>query len=225
MSAYQHQLVDDVICQGHLQKIVCVGRNYAAHAKELNNPVESSPLLFIKPATAAVPMAGRFSIPKDRGAVHHELELAVLIGAPLTSADDSAVESAIAGIGLAYDLTLRDLQGELKQKSHPWERAKAFDGACPLSAFISAKGLDLQSLHLTLQRNGELQQSGATADMLFPALDLIATMSQSFTLLPGDVVLTGTPAGVGPLLAGDELVARLLDAQKRELLTVQSTVI
>lgn len=224
MSVYQHQLEEGVICSGSLQKIVCVGRNYAAHARELNNPVESSPLLFIKPATAAVPMAGGFSIPKDRGVVHHELELAVLINAPLANAEPGEVTKAIAGIGLAYDLTLRELQDQLKQKSHPWERAKAFDGACPLSPFISAAGVDLQSLRLELQRNSEIQQAGATADMLFPVVELVAEMSRSFSLLPGDVVLTGTPAGVGPLQMGDQLVARLIDAQQRDLLVVESIV-
>lgn len=224
MAGYRHQLAPEVTCDGSLQKIVCVGRNYAAHARELNNPLESSPLLFLKPATAAVAMAGSFSIPAGFGAVHHELELAILIGRPLTAVAKEAVPAAIAGLGLAFDLTLRDIQDELKQKAHPWERAKAFDGACPLSPFISPQGLNLQSLSLELQRNGEVRQSGTTADMLFPVAELIATMSQSFTLLPGDVVLTGTPAGVGPLRSGDELVATLKDAEGETLLAVASQV-
>ena len=222
---YQHQLASDVSCPSALGKIVCVGRNYAAHAKELNNPVEGTPLLFLKPATAAVAMAGEIGIPKGLGSVHHELELAVLIGKPLTATNAEEARSAIAGIGLAYDLTLRDVQDELKRKGHPWERAKAFDGACPLSEFVSPAGIDLQALRLELRRNGEVQQSGSTADMLFPVLDLIASASEVFTLLPGDVVLTGTPAGVGPLMVGDQLIAVLADTHGRELLSVASQVI
>lgn len=208
---YRHELDAVIHCPTQVGKIVCVGRNYVEHARELNNPVESSPLLFIKPATAAVPMTPSFSIPKNAGAVHHELEMAVLIGSRLSGVKADDIEQGIAGIGLAFDLTLRELQTELKQKSHPWERAKAFDGACPLSRFISAVGVDLQSIPLTLIRNGHLQQQGNTADMLFPVVSLIAGISQSFTLLPGDVVLTGTPAGVGPLEQGDRLTAILGD--------------
>lgn len=206
---YRHQLDASIQCQTEPGKIVCVGRNYAEHARELNNPVESSPLLFIKPATAAVAMAPAFSIPQGLGEVHHELEMALLIGAPLTAANSDTAQAAIIGVGLALDLTLRELQSQLKQKSHPWERAKAFDGACPLSAFVPTQDLDLQAQELVLMRNGEPQQRGNTADMLFPVAALLAEMSRWFTLLPGDVVLTGTPAGVGPLLPGDELSMRL----------------
>lgn len=217
---YQHQFVDAIRCTTRLDKIVCVGRNYAEHARELNNPVETAPLLFIKPSTAAVPMAPSFRIPRGRGRVHHELEMAVLIGEPLTDAPRQQVVQAIVGVGLALDLTLRDLQAELKQRSHPWERAKAFDGACPLSPFVSSRGIDLQALDIRLKCNGHLQQRGNTGDMLFAVVDLVAEISRTFTLLPGDVVLTGTPAGVGPLQAGDRLEASLND-----LLVVESQVI
>lgn len=216
---YRHELDTGIDCPTTVGKIVCVGRNYAEHARELDNPVESSPLLFIKPATAAVPMAPSFGIPRQCGAVHHELEMAVLIGTPLCCAKMDAVLPGIAGIGLAFDLTLRDVQARLKEKSHPWERAKAFDGACPLSRFVSAGGIDLQALPLTLIRNGQLRQQGSTAGMLFPVVGLIAEISQTFTLLPGDVVLTGTPAGVGPLEVGDRLTATLGD-----LVTVETEV-
>lgn len=193
-------------------KIVCVGRNYAEHAKELNNPVPSSPILFIKPADAALPMAPSFGIPQDRGSVHHELEIAILIGGRLCSASEAEVAAAIAGVGLGLDLTLRDVQATLKEKGHPWEIAKAFDGACPLSDFIAAdKVSDWTQIPLSLTRNGKLQQQGSSADMLFPVLPLIAHMSRIFTLNPGDVIMTGTPAGVGPLQSGDELQATLAD--------------
>ncbi|MDK2778419.1 MAG: fumarylacetoacetate hydrolase family protein [Pseudomonadota bacterium] len=191
-------------------KIVCVGRNYAEHAKELNNPVPSAPILFIKPADAAVALAPSFAIPADQGSVHHELEIAVLIGSRLRAADEHEVAAAIAGVGLGLDLTLRDVQARLKEKGHPWEVAKAFDGACPLTEFLRAdKVADWQAIALQLTRNGDRQQQGNSGDMLFPVLPLIAHMSRIFTLNPGDVIMTGTPAGVGPLQSGDELSLQL----------------
>tara|TARA_B110000438_G_C15647880_1_gene578252 strand:- start:197 stop:868 length:672 start_codon:yes stop_codon:yes gene_type:complete len=205
-------ILDQQIFSHALGKIVCVGRNYAAHAKELNNPIPSSPILFIKPASSAVPFATDFSIPKDQGSVHHELEIAILIGSTLSHADTEQVAASIAGIGLGLDLTLRDVQDQLKEKGHPWERAKSFDGACPLTEFVSVSLVspdDWQSIALRLKKNGQLQQQGSSADMLFPILPLIAHMSEHFSLQPGDVILTGTPAGVGPLAVGDSLLAEL----------------
>lgn len=220
-------ILDQEIYAHELGKIVCVGRNYAAHAKELNNPIPKEPILFIKPASSAVKVAPEFSIPQDRGSVHHELEIAILIGASLTNASEDQVADAIAGIGLGLDLTLRDVQAQLKEKGHPWERAKSFDGACPLTNFVSVnlpENSDWQALGLTLTRNGQLQQQGSSADMLFSILPLIAHMSQHFSLQPGDVILTGTPAGVGPLEIGDSLVSELSLGNK-VLLTSESTVI
>jgi 2-keto-4-pentenoate hydratase/2-oxohepta-3-ene-1,7-dioic acid hydratase in catechol pathway len=208
---YRHQFSNGKSFEPSLSKIVCVGRNYAEHARELNNPIPRQALLFIKPATAAVSLAQPLLIPHDRGECHHELELSILIGSPLTRANEQQCLSAIAGIGLGIDLTLRDVQTELKAKGQPWERAKAFDGSCPLSAFIELDGHNLQELELTLWRNGELQQQGNTCDMLFPVASLLAEISHTFSLLPGDVVMTGTPAGVGPLCCGDELLATLDD--------------
>ena len=193
-------------------KIVCVGRNYAAHAAELNNPVPDAPVLFIKPADAACSAADPVVIPSDQGAVHHELEIAVLIGQRLCHATTEQVEGAIAGLGLGLDLTLRDIQSGLKEKGLPWERAKAFDGACPLTSFVSASEVrDWRDLSFSLTRNGEQQQVGHSADMLNPVLPLIAHMSSQFTLNPGDIIMTGTPAGVGPLVAGDQLTLTLED--------------
>ncbi|MGK0500936.1 MAG: 2-keto-4-pentenoate hydratase/2-oxohepta-3-ene-1,7-dioic acid hydratase in catechol pathway [Oceanicoccus sp.] len=217
---YQHYFIDDIDCTKQLGKIVCVGRNYADHAKELNNPIPKQPLLFIKPASAAVALDQPIVIPSHQGECHHELEMAILITAPLSKASAEQATAAIGGLGLALDLTLRDLQSSLKQKGHPWERAKAFDGSCPLSAFISASKIDIQDLKLTLSNNGQLCQSGNTADMIFSVNDLLIDISNSFSLMPGDVVLTGTPAGVGPLQSGDELTATLA-----ELLTVSTRVI
>lgn len=205
-------ILDQKECAHGLGKVVCVGRNYAAHAKELNNPIPSEPILFIKPASSAIPLAPTFSIPQDQGSVHHELEIAILIGKPLLNANEDDVAEAIIGLGLGLDLTLRDVQAKLKEKGHPWERAKSFDGACPLTEFVSTDKLlidDWQNIGLKLEKNGQLQQQGNSADMLFAILPLIAHMSSNFSLQPGDVILTGTPAGVGPLEVGDSLICEL----------------
>ncbi|MGO1461412.1 MAG: fumarylacetoacetate hydrolase family protein [Marinobacter sp.] len=211
MTHYQHHWKDSTPVHLPLGKIVCVGRNYAEHAKELDNPVPSEPLLFIKPATSAVHVTRPLESPASQGQVHFETELAVLIGKPLTDASASEAQAAILGYGLALDLTLRDLQGQLKEKGHPWERAKAFDGACPLSPFVAADRLPNDHITFSLDINGQRQQSGDTRDMLFPIIPLLAHISSHFTLLPGDVVLTGTPKGVGPLHSGQILTLQLED--------------
>ncbi len=220
MPDYQHHWKDGTPVHLPLGKIVCIGRNYAEHARELNNPVPDEPLLFIKPATSAVHITRPLDFPRDRGEVHFETELAVLIGRPLTNASASEAEGAILGYGLALDLTLRDLQSRLKEKGQPWERAKAFDGACPLSPFVSIDRLRRDHLTFTLDINRERQQTGDTRDMLNPIVPLIAHMSSQFTLMPGDVVLTGTPKGVGPLVSGQILSLELEDA-----LFVETTVL
>lgn len=201
-------------------KIVCVGRNYAAHARELNNPIPDEPLLFIKPATAAVNFEAPIRLPEKQGSVHFETELAILIDKPLTHATSAQVREAIAGYGLALDLTLRDLQSKLKEKGQPWERAKGFDGSCPLTPFVPAEDFDANDdITFSLDINDARQQTGTTHDMLFPIVPLIAHMSEIFTLLPGDVILTGTPEGVGPLTPGQTLSLKLAD-----VLDVESTV-
>ena len=198
-------------------KIVCIGRNYAEHAKELNNPIPTSPLLFIKTANSVVAFEKPFAIPAAHGSCHHELEIALLMG-----------EKGIVGVGLALDLTLRDLQDRLKGKGHPWEKAKAFDGACPLSEFVALDDelrSQLDNLSLELRRNGVQQQCGNSSQMLTPVPALLEEIAQYFTLLPGDVVLTGTPAGVGPLYSGDELEAVLSTASDEVLLSIQTHVV
>lgn len=207
---YQHCWMDGTPIDLPVGKAVCVGRNYAAHAKELGNEVPSEPLLFMKPATSFCSLAQPLVLPKGQGEVHHEVEMVALIGKRLHNADEEDVRFAIEGYGIGLDLTLRDVQNQLKAKSHPWERAKAFDGAAPLSGFIDARGVSVkQQLKLSLAINGEIRQSGHTGLMLFPTFALIAYMSQHFTLQPGDVIFTGTPAGVGPLRSGDQLLMKL----------------
>ena len=155
MQDYQHHWKDGTPVHLPLGKIVCIGRNYAEHARELNNPVPEEPLLFIKPSTAAIHITRPLTPPQDHGEVHFETELAVLIGRPLTNASASEAEIAILGYGLALDLTLRDVQSELKAKGHPWERAKSFDGACPLSPFVSPERLQQEHIGFTLDVNHE----------------------------------------------------------------------
>lgn len=186
-------------------KVVCVGRNYAAHARELNNPVPDEPVLFIKPASALVDFTKPLQLPQGE-AIHYEAELAVLITQPLTMATEDQVLQAIGGIGLALDLTKRALQSRLKAKSLPWELAKGFDGACPVTPFVEpGRFEDLGNLAFSLWIDGETRQRGNTSEMLFPVVPLIQHISKHFTLLPGDLVLTGTPEGVGELEHGMRL--------------------
>jgi 2-keto-4-pentenoate hydratase/2-oxohepta-3-ene-1,7-dioic acid hydratase in catechol pathway len=209
-AGYCHGYAGEVRIDLPIGKLVCVGRNYAAHAQELGNPVPATPLLFIKPPTAAVDFAPFIRVPTTRGSVHHELEIALLIGRELCAATPEQARAGIAGIGLAIDLTLRDVQETLKASSHPWELAKGFDGACPLSAFLPLDPmLDLSSLELRLVVNGRRRQFGNSAQMLTPIIELICHASTQFSLWPGDVVLTGTPRGVGPLVPGDRISADL----------------
>lgn len=192
-----------------LGKIVCVGRNYLAHIHELGNAVPEEPVLFMKPETAAVAFAQPFSVPS--GDVQFETELAVLIGHRLTRATPAQCRAAIVGIGLALDLTRRDIQSSLKQNGLPWEVAKAFDGSCPLTPFMPLQDSeDLGSLSFKMWLNGSLTQHGQASLMRHSIEYLLSYISTHFTLKPGDVVLTGTPAGVGPLHSGD-LIRLLLD--------------
>lgn len=206
---YQHQL-NNSLSPLPAGKVVCVGRNYAEHARELNNPIPEEPILFIKPSTALLDMRQPIRLHPDRGPVHYETELAILIGQPLTRVQPGQVAAAIAGVGLGLDLTLRERQSQLKQLGHPWELAKAFDGSCPLSPFVPLAAINnLADCRLQLEIDAQLRQDGSSAQMLTPVLELIARISEHFTLLPGDVVLTGTPAGVGVLKPGMQLTLRL----------------
>lgn len=189
-------------------KIICVARNYAEHARELGNPVPDRAVLFIKPASSILANGGAVVIPPAVGSCHHEIELAVLIGKAGKHIDAALALEHVAGYGVALDLTLRDLQNELKAKGLPWEIAKSFDTACPLSSFVPACLVtDPQNLRLRLRVNGELRQDGTTADMLRPVARLISEASYYFTLETGDILLTGTPSGVGPLASGDRVEA------------------
>jgi 2-keto-4-pentenoate hydratase/2-oxohepta-3-ene-1,7-dioic acid hydratase in catechol pathway len=191
-------------------KVVCVGRNYADHAAELNNPVPTEPLLFMKPETAIVSLHEPVIIPTSKGEVHHEVEIAVLIGKTITKVNQKQAVDSIIGIGVALDLTLRDLQNKLKKQGHPWEKAKAFDGSCPLSCFEPTDSFNaLNNIEIEFRIKNTVKQKGSSSQMLFDIVSLVEYITTCFTLKPGDVVLTGTPKGVGPLTPGDEIQIKL----------------
>ncbi|MCU5775786.1 fumarylacetoacetate hydrolase family protein [Erwiniaceae bacterium BAC15a-03b] len=204
---YQHRNWQGALLDFPVSKVVCVGSNYAKHIKEMGSATPEEPVVFIKPETALCDLRQPISIPKAFGSVHHEVELAVLIGSTLKQATEEHVAKAIAGYGIALDLTLRDVQAGLKKAGQPWEKSKGFDNSCPLSGFIPASEFDgdPQNSELKLVVNGEVRQHGNTSDMITKILPLIAYMSQYFTLRAGDVVITGTPEGVGPMASGDTL--------------------
>lgn len=203
---YQHRDWQGALLDFPVSKVVCVGSNYSDHIKEMGSATPPEPVLFIKPETALCDIRQPVAIPKGLGSIHHEVELAVLIGTPLKQANEDRVARAIAGYGVALDLTLRDLQAGFKKAGQPWEKAKAFDGSCPISGFIPvAEFGDPQNAELSLSINDELRQQGNTRDMINPILPLVAYMSRFFTLRAGDIILTGTPQGVGPMVSGDML--------------------
>jgi 5-carboxymethyl-2-hydroxymuconate isomerase len=189
-------------------KIVCLARNYADHARELGNETPAAPVLFMKPATSVIGDGEAVRIPAYSQECHYEVELAVLIGRECRSVSTEQAMEYVAGYGTAIDMTLRDVQNALKAKGLPWEIAKGFDTACPLSDFVPATAVaDPHTLRLRLSVNGALHQNGSSGDMIHRVPQIIAHISAIFTLQSGDVILTGTPAGVGRVVAGDVMDA------------------
>ena len=187
-------------------KIICLGRNYLDHIRELGNKVPDRAVLFCKPTTSLLENGGRIEIPSYSSNCHHELELALLVGRGGKNIPQDAALSYLAGYGVAIDLTLRDLQDELKSKGLPWEIAKGFDTSCPLSDFVPVTAVDNPNdIQLTMTVNGEIRQQGTTAQMMRSVEEIIAEISTYFTLEPGDIILTGTPAGVSKIVSGDKL--------------------
>jgi 2-keto-4-pentenoate hydratase/2-oxohepta-3-ene-1,7-dioic acid hydratase in catechol pathway len=179
-------------------KVVCVGRNYRAHAKELGNEVPAEPLLFLKPSTAVVGPGEPIRIPEQSKEVHHEAELAAVIGRPLSRANAAEARMAIFGWAALNDVTARDIQRAEKQ----FTRAKGFDTFCPIGPVVET-GVDPLDLTVVCRVSGEERQRGPTRDMVVDPFALCAFISQVMTLLPGDVVATGTPEGVGAIRRGD----------------------
>lgn len=180
-------------------KVVCVGRNYADHAAELGNEVPERPILFLKPSTSVIGPNAPIVLPPDAEVVHHEAELAVVIGSLARNVAAEDVGRHILGYTCANDVTSRDMQ----KIDGQWTRAKGFDTFCPLGPAIATEFDPLEGMRVSASVNGEIRQDGTTADLVFGVAELVAYASRVMTLLPGDVVLTGTPAGVGPIEAGD----------------------
>jgi acylpyruvate hydrolase len=185
-------------------KIICIGRNYADHAKELKNDLPTEPLYFLKPDTALLPAGNAFYIPDFTTDLHYECELVVKIkkvgkNIPLKFAGDYFDE-----VTLGIDFTARDIQEECKKKGLPWEKAKGFDHSAPMGErFLSKHEIDLGNLNFFLHKNGNQAQHGNTSDLIFSIETIISYVSQFITLKTGDLIFTGTPAGVGPTAIGD----------------------
>jgi 2-keto-4-pentenoate hydratase/2-oxohepta-3-ene-1,7-dioic acid hydratase in catechol pathway len=200
-------------------KIVCVGRNYAAHAAEHGSDVPSLPLLFLKPPSAVIGPGETIRLPPQSSAVEHEAELAVVIGKRGRWITPDRAAEHIFGYTIGHDVTARDLQ----QLDGQWTRAKGFDTFCPIGPWIDTD-LDPSDALITCSVNGQLRQMSSTRDMVFPVHELIAYISSIMTLEPGDLILTGTPSGVGPLLDGDEVtieiegIGRLSNPARAEVL-------
>jgi 2-keto-4-pentenoate hydratase/2-oxohepta-3-ene-1,7-dioic acid hydratase in catechol pathway len=179
-------------------KIVCIGRNYREHAKELGNEVPTEPLFFLKPSTSIIRDGDAIVLPKQSERVEFEGEIGIVIGRALTRASESDAESAIAGVVAINDVTARDLQ----RKDSQWTRAKGFDTFCPVGT-VSADKRDLTNLTVITRVNGQEKQRASSSEMVFSIPMLLSYVSHVMTLEPGDIVATGTPSGVGPLAAGD----------------------
>lgn len=193
-------------------KIVAVGRNYADHNREMGHERPVPPVVFFKPPSALVHDGGVVRLPDGFGAVHHEVELVVVVGREGRAIDEAEALDFVLGYAVGVDLTLRDLQNEAKGRGEPWALAKGFDGSAPVSTVVPRADLgDGSGLALTLDVNGVRRQDGSTSRMLHGVPALMAHVSRLITLAPGDLVFTGTPSGVGPVVAGDVIEARLGD--------------
>lgn len=194
----------DVLAPVVPSKIVCIGLNYTDHAAEQGKPLPAEPLIFLKPSTAIVPPGGAIELPEWVGRVDYESELAVVIGRRATKVSEAEAMDYVFGLTCMNDVSARDLQ----KKDGRYTRAKGFDTFAPLGPCI-ATGLSPDALDITGLLNGEVRQQSNTRELIFPVAHLIAYISRIMTLLPGDVVSTGTPAGIGPLKPGDEFVVRV----------------
>jgi len=189
-------------------KIICIGRNYAEHAKEMNTEIPSEPVFFLKPDTSLIKDNGPFYYPGFSKEIHHEVELVLKINKPGKNIQTQFANKYFDEIGIGIDFTARDIQAECKKKGLPWEKAKAFDGAAPLGKFINKKEIiDQKNINFHLAVNGKSVQTGNTKDLLFSFDNIIAYVSGFFTLKTGDLIYTGTPEGVGPVAIGDRLEA------------------
>jgi acylpyruvate hydrolase len=198
-------------------KIICIGRNYAEHAKEMNAPVPSEPVFFLKPDTALIKDNQPFYYPDFSNEIHHEVELVLKINKAGKNIAQEFAHKYYDEIGIGIDFTARDLQAKCKEKGLPWEKAKAFDGSAPIGMFMNkADFKDLNAINFHLLVNGAMVQKGNTSDLLFSFDAVIAYVSKFFTLKTGDLIYTGTPEGVGPVKIGDKLEAFIEDKKLLE---------
>ena len=195
-------------------KIFCIGRNYSDHAKEMNAAVPETPMFFMKPDTSLLKSPADFFYPSFSKEIHYECELVVRITKVGKSIKKEFAHRYYNEIGLGIDFTARDLQKKCKEKGHPWEVAKAFENSAVISdKFLLTESLDMDKLAFTLEKNGQVVQIGNISDMIFSIDELIAHVSQFMTLKTGDLIYTGTPAGVGAIEIGDVLVGKISDEE------------
>ena len=198
-------------------KIICIGRNYAEHSKELGNEIPENPVIFMKPDTAILKKGSDFYIPEFSDDVHYELEVVLKISKGGKYIQEEKASNYFEEIGLGIDFTARDLQSQLKAKELPWELAKGFDGSAVVSEFYKKSDFDLRNLSFDLMKNKEKVQDGNTSMMIFSPEKIIAFVSQYFTLKTGDLIFTGTPQGVGKVAENDILQAFLEDEKVLDL--------
>ncbi|XP_004627941.1 acylpyruvase FAHD1, mitochondrial [Octodon degus] len=190
------------------KNIICVGRNYADHVREMGSTVLREPVIFLKASTAYAPEGSPVLVPSYCRDLHHELELGVLIGRRARAVPEAAAMDYVAGYALCLDMTARDVQNECKKKGLPWTLAKSFTSSCPVSAFVPKEKIsDPHALKLWLKVNGELRQEGQTSSMIFSIPYIISYISKIIPLEEGDLILTGTPEGVGSVKENDEMEA------------------
>ncbi|GAB4395225.1 MAG: fumarylacetoacetate hydrolase family protein [Microscillaceae bacterium] len=195
-------------------KIICIGRNYAAHIAELNNERPEEPVIFTKPDTALLRHNAPFYYPEFSKDIHHEVELVLKISKEGKYIEEKFAHRYFDAIGLGIDFTARDLQSKAKAKGLPWDLAKGFNGAAPVSEFLPVSDFpDLKNIRFHLKVNGQTRQEGHTALMLFDFAYILAYVSQFITLKTGDLIFTGTPEGVGPVQVGDQLTGFIEDKQ------------
>ena len=191
-------------------KIICIGRNYRDHINELNNKITKEPLFFLKPDTSIQPKGHPFFIPDFSNNIHYEVELVIKISKNGKNIDEQFSHKYYEEIGLGIDFTARDIQQECKELGHPWEKAKGFDGSAQIShKFINKNELDLNNINFKLEKNQQIVQNGNSKDMIYSFGYIISYVSKFYTLRAGDLIYTGTPAGVGKVEIGDKLVGYL----------------
>ncbi len=190
-------------------KIICIGRNYAKHIEELANEKPENPVVFLKPDSAILPKNMPFFIPDFSDDIHYEVEVLVKINKVGKHIDAKFAPKYYSEIGLGIDFTARDVQAQCKEKGLPWEKAKAFDGSAVVGKFYPKEQFELDNLQFQLLKNDVVVQDGNTNAMLWKINELIAYVSQFFTLKKGDLIFTGTPSGVGPVAENDILVGRI----------------